>query len=99
MSQFTGTGTDFFSPLIIFGTDLLVLVLVEFSSTDFVLPRTNLNTLIMDNLHMLIYDPLRIRKKFTSPTTASDPHVMSKSLIDINAAKLKLIRKYVQKKN
>ncbi len=41
MSQSTGTGTDFFSPLIVFGTDVLVLVLVvvlvQFSSTDFVL--------------------------------------------------------------
>jgi hypothetical protein len=41
MSQSTGTGTDFFSPLIIFGTDVLVLVLVlvlvQFSSTDSVL--------------------------------------------------------------
>ena len=37
MSQSTGTGTDFFSPMIIFGTDVLVLVLVQFSSTDSVL--------------------------------------------------------------
>ena len=37
MSQSTGTGTDFFSPLINFGTDVLVLVLVQFSSTDSVL--------------------------------------------------------------
>jgi hypothetical protein len=39
MSQFTSTDTDFFSPLIIFGTDVLVLVLVlvKFSSTDSVL--------------------------------------------------------------
>jgi hypothetical protein len=39
MSQFTGTGTDFFSPLNIFGTDILVpvLVLVQFSSTDSVM--------------------------------------------------------------
>ncbi len=39
MRQSTGTGTDFFSPLIIFGTDvlILVLVLVQFSSTDSVL--------------------------------------------------------------
>src|SRR6185369_15367 len=39
MRQSTGTGTDFFSPLIIFGTDVLVLVLVlvQFSSTDSVL--------------------------------------------------------------
>jgi hypothetical protein len=33
----TGTGTVFFSPLIIFGTDVLVLVLVQFPSTDSVL--------------------------------------------------------------
>ena len=39
MSQSTGTGTDFFSLLINFGTDVLalVLVLVQFSSTDSVL--------------------------------------------------------------
>ena len=37
MSQSTGADTDFFSPLIVFGTDVLVLVLVQFSSTDSVL--------------------------------------------------------------
>ena len=39
MRQSTGTGTDFFSPLIVFGTDVLVLVLVliQFSGTDSVL--------------------------------------------------------------
>ena len=39
MSQSTGSGTNFFSPLINFGTDVLVLVLVlvQFSSTDSVL--------------------------------------------------------------
>jgi hypothetical protein len=37
MDQSTGTGTVIFSLLIIFGTDVLVLVLVQFSSTDTVL--------------------------------------------------------------